>query len=365
MRTTRKGIGLAIAGAAMLALSLVQAGSANATTPGRDGRIAFWDYMSGQIYAVNPDGTALVQLTHVAPGQTAADPSWSPDGRRVAFDSDVSGHVRLWIMAASGEHAHRVARDRRNAADFLPTYTPDGRRLVFSRCVGEACAIYSIRVDGTQRRAITNLHASVDDIHPSVSPDGRWIAFARSDFRGIISQVWVMRADGTDAHAVTPPSLEAFAPTWSPDGRLIAFSSNCCRLNSRVYVMRPNGTGIRALTATPFPNNDIQPAYAPQGDQIAFGSDRRYPDLCCVDLFRMRSNGTRQRLIHTGIKGVLNPSWGTAPLLSGTSSGASSASRATAATALRRGGVWCQALPEALRVEERCPSLLRASREAD
>ena len=48
---------------------------AQATLPGPSGRIAFWDFMTRQIYAVNPDGTGLVQLTNVAEGQTAADPA--------------------------------------------------------------------------------------------------------------------------------------------------------------------------------------------------------------------------------------------------------------------------------------------------
>ncbi len=126
MNATRRLMRLLLAIAMTAGLILAQAGAAQATFSGRDGRIAFWDFMTGQIYAVNPDGTGLVQLTHVAQGQTAADPAWSPDGRHVACDSDMSGAPRLWIMAANGRHAHMVAGDRASAADFLPSYTPDG-----------------------------------------------------------------------------------------------------------------------------------------------------------------------------------------------------------------------------------------------
>jgi Tol biopolymer transport system component len=173
MTATRQLLRLPLALAMAAGLILAQAGAAHATFAGRDGRIAFWDFMTGQIYAINPDGTGLAQLTHVAQGQTAADPAWSPDGRHIAFDSDRSGRVRLWIMDANGRHAHMVAGDRSNAADRIPSYPPDGKRLVFSRCVGEPCAIYSIRVDGTHRRALTRLRPAVFDIRASVSPDGR------------------------------------------------------------------------------------------------------------------------------------------------------------------------------------------------
>ncbi|HEX9354583.1 MAG TPA: hypothetical protein VF933_12315 [Streptosporangiaceae bacterium] len=354
MNATRRLMRLLLAIAMTAGLILAQAGAAQATFSGRDGRIAFWDFMTGQIYAVNPDGTGLVQLTHVAQGQTAADPAWSPDGRHVAFDSDMSGAPRLWIMAANGRHAHMVAGDRANAADFLPSYTPDGRRLVFSRCVGEPCAIYSIRTDGTHQRALTRLHTAVFDIRPSVSPDGRQVAFTRFNAHGISGQVYVMRADGSGARAVTPPALEGFSPDWSPTGKLITFTSNCCRPGSNVYVMHPDGTGIRRLTSTPFPNNSFQSAYAPQADRIVFASDRRYADLCCNDLFVMRSNGTQETLVHTGLTGVLNPSWGTAPLLAKAASGAATIRPASSAVLRRADGRWCRALPKALRTREKC-----------
>jgi TolB protein len=354
MTAVRRLLRLPLALAITAALILSQAGAAHATLAGRDGRIAFWDGITGQIYAVNPDGTALAQLTHVARGQTAANPAWSPDGRHIAFESDMSGATRLWIMTANGHHARMVTADRSNAEDGLPSYTPDGRRLVFSRCIGEACAIYSVRVDGTHRRALTRLHASVDDIRASVSPDGQQIAFARFEARGIIAQVYVARADGSGVHAVTPPGLEGFAPDWSPTGRLITFTSNCCRPGSNIYVMHPAGTGIRRLTSTPFPNNSFQSAYAPQADRIVFASDRRHPGLCCNDLFVMRSNGTRETLVHTGLTGVLGPSWGTAPVVK-TASRAPAIPRAPSSGVLGRAdGKWCRTLPEALKISQKC-----------
>jgi TolB protein len=355
MTATRRLLRLPLAIAMAAGLILAQAGAAHATFAGRDGRIAFWDFMTGQIYAINPDGTGLAQLTHVAQGQTAADPAWSPDGRHIAFDSDRSGAVRLWIMDANGRHAHMVAGDRSNVADRIPSYTPDGKRLVFSRCVGEPCAIYSIRVDGTHRRALTQLHTAVFDIRASVSPDGRQIAFTRFNAHGISGQVYVMRADGSGAHAVTPPALEGSAPDWSPTGKLITFTSNCCRPGSNVYVMHPAGTGIRRLTSTPFPNNSFQSAYAPAADRIVFASDRRYADFCCNDLFVMQSNGTRETLVHTGLTGVLSPSWGTAPPHAKTAPAAAAVPGPASSVAPRRtDGTWCQTLPKALRTQEKC-----------
>jgi Tol biopolymer transport system component len=354
MTATRRLLRLPFALALTAGLILAQAGAAHAASAGRDGRIAFWDFMTGQIYAVNPDGTGLTQLTHVAKHQMAADPAWSPDGRHIAFDSDMSGAVRLWIMDANGSHAHMVAGDQPNAADVVPSFTPDGRHLVFSRCImGDHCAIYSIRVDGTHQRALTRLRAHAD-IGASVSPDGRQIAFVRFGAHGITSQVYVMRADGSGAHAVTPPALEGSAPRWSPTGTLITFTSNCCRPGSNIYVMHPDGTAIRRLTHTPFPHNSFLSAYAPEGDRIVFATDRRYPDFCCNDLFVMRSNGTRETLVHTGLTGVLSPTWGTAPLAPAAAGAPAIRRPASSAGFGRVDGTWCRALPMVLRTQEEC-----------
>lgn len=355
MTAIRRLLRLPLALAITAALTLAQAGAAHAGSAGRDGRIAFWDGNTGQIYTVNPDGTALAQLTHVTKGQRAENPAWSPDGRHIAFDSNISGAFRLWVMDANGGHLRRVAGDRPNFTDMLPSYTPDGRRLVFSRCImGDHCAIYSIRVDGTHLRALTRLRAHAD-IQPSVSPDGRQIAFTRLGAHGIISQVYVMRADGSGARAVTPPALEGIDPNWSPTGKLITFTSNCCRAGSNIYVMHPDGTGIRRLTHTPFPHNSFLSAYAPQGDRVVFASDRRHPDFCCNDLFVMRSNGTRETLVRTGLTGVLSPTWGTAPPLAEPASRSLAISSAPPSGVLHRAdGRWCRALPEVLRIMEKC-----------
>jgi Tol biopolymer transport system component len=355
---------LVLAVATMAATILLAGGTAQATFPGQDGRIAFWDFMTGQIYTMNPDGTALVQATHVSRGHQAADPAWSPDATKIAFDTDVSGDVRLWVMHANGSHPHQLTGDRPGYNDFVPTYTPNGRRVIFARCRPDppgGCAISSVRTDGTHRRAITPFQADVTDFDPQVSPDGTRIVFERFGAHGIIAQLYVMRADGSGAIAVTSPALEGFAPNWSPNGKAVTFSSNCCRFKSNVYVMHPDGTGISRLTNTAFPNNDFQSAYAPGGDRIAFASDRRYPDLCCADLFVMRSDGTRETFVHTGITGALNPSWGTAPLLPGTTSGALAIPILAASDGLPlANGRWCQALPEPMRTQEGCGPVPRS-----
>jgi TolB protein len=309
--------------ASLAAASLaITAAPAAAAAPQAPGRIAFSDFVTNQIYAVNPDGTALAQLTHEPNGIAARWPSWSPNGSRILFArvklSNFTG--RIWIMNADGTGQRRLVSEVPGRSDLQPSYSPDGRRIVFTRCLPnfEHCAIWVMRSDGTHRHLVVPFIPAPNETSnadPKVSPDGRRISFTRFGFHGVIAQVWVARIDGTHARPLTAPRLEASGPTWSPDGRHIAFASNCCRPQSSIYVMRADGTGVTRLATTKWPTNNFGPAYAPGGRQIAFSSDRRHPDLCCEELFTMRANGSRQQLVDTGLQGVIDVAWGTAPLV--------------------------------------------------
>lgn len=285
------------------------------------GRIAFDDFVTGQIYAVNPDGTGLAQLTHEPGGLAAVWPGWSPDGAHIVFTrfntSNAGG--RIWIMKADGTGQRQLASDAPGYRDYQPRYAPDGRHIVFARCSPHdgLCAIWIMRTDGTHRRLLVPFIEApneTNNFYPQVSPDGRHITFTRFGFHGIIAQVWMARINGTHAHPLTAPRLEAAQSAWAPDARHIAFASNAARPQSSIYVMRANGTRPSRLATTRWPTNNFEPAYSPDGRQIAFSSDRRHPNLCCEELFVMHADGSRQHLVRTGLQGVENAAWGSPPL---------------------------------------------------
>lgn len=311
---------LAVAAALAAAGLTITAAPAAAAGPPATGRIAFWDFVTNQIYAVNPDGTGLAQLTHEPQGISAQGPAWSPGASRLLFArvNLSKGIGRIWIMNADGTGQRRLASDAPGRSDVEPGYSPDGRHIVFLRCLPgfEHCAIWIMRSDGTHRRLVIpflTTPTETSNFDPKVSPDGRRITFTRFGFRGITAQVWVARINGTHAHPLTAPRLEAGQPAWSPDGSHIAFADNAARPQSSIDVMRANGTAVTRLATTPWPTNNFGPAYSPDGSQIAFSSDRRHPDLCCEELFVMRADGSHQHLVDTGLQGVLGAAWGTAP----------------------------------------------------
>ena len=227
-------------------------------------------------------------------------------------------------MRADGSHKHRIAGDAADVMDLDPHYTPNARHIVFSRFKPqkEVSAIWRMRADGTHKRSLTPYHegtccdSNVFDIHPSVSPDGKRIAFVRFNARGAAAQVYLMHADGSHPHPVTPARLEGAAPDWAPNGHWITFTSNARRTGSSIFKMRPDGEGIQRITPDRYPHNDALSTYSPRGNRIAFVSDRNYADACCLDLFAIDPDGGGEQVIDTGLSGagIVDPAWGTAPL---------------------------------------------------
>ena len=315
MRRTRRWLPAA---AICLAGTLALASVAQATFPGRNGRIAFVDYVTGQLFTIHPDGHGLRKLTDFGPKYRATTPDWAPGGGQLIFA--LQGDNRIWTVRADGTDLHPLANDTPGFRDMAPTYTPSGRQIVFARCQpGDGvCAIWKMHSDGSHKRALTPYRTGQDetvDFDPAVSPNGKRIAFARFFGGGFSARVFVMGINGSHPHAITPARLEAFSPDWAPNGRRIAVGSAAPRLGSSIYTIKPNGKGVRRVGRSHFPNNDFQSVYSPDGKRFAFNSDRRYKDLCCVDLFTMGLKGGRQRLVNRSFRnhGILSPVWESLP----------------------------------------------------
>ena len=302
--------------------ALAFAAPAEATYPGDNGRIAYENFQTGQIESINPDGTDRQKLTPVRRRSFAAGPSWSADGQHILFEKhtpDRSGDVtKIWMMDPDGDHPEKIA-GHGNFRYYNPQFNPAGTRIVFSRCQpGDGvCAIWDMAADGSDQRALTPyVHDSTNeavDFHPTYSPDGNTIVFDRFFSDGESARLFSMDADGDDEQPLTSPALEAFGADYSPDGETIAFATKAPRTGSNVWTMEADGDNPAPLTADSYPANNIFPSYSPEGDQVVFSSDRRFSDLCCLDLFLVPSTGGAGTRIH-GIRppGAVNAAWGSA-----------------------------------------------------
>jgi TolB protein len=313
---------VAVAVATLASLGMVALGRpALATFPGRNGRIAFSTggdgtdpSLTGQIFTVRPDGTGLRQVTHVAKGQHAVSPSFSPDGKKILFQSDVTGSQQIWVMNADGSGKTQLTKSSTDV-NIHATWSPDGTRIVFGHCSPQPfglldCRIAVMAATGGAITTLTTGHWMDND--PQFSPDGTKIAFD-SNRGGLQSAVWVIDANGAGLTRLTAPKLEAFWPDWSPDGTHIVFTIRCCVAGSNVWVMSATGARPHALTHVDFPHNAGFASYSPDGKKIVLQSDLLLPpDTCCGFVYVMNADGSNPHTIETTKSTVLFSDWGPA-----------------------------------------------------
>jgi Tol biopolymer transport system component len=228
------------------ALAAVTALAAAGATSAPTGRIAFsmGSFTHADIYAVNADGSGLVRLTD----DPAADfdPSWSPDGRRIAYRHEDERSGQIYVINADGSGQTNLTR--RRGLDYSPAWSPDGRRIAFGSVRAGKATIWVMRPDGSGRRRLSRVYGE----YPAWSPDGRKIAFDHVDFASGSTDwdIWVMNADGSHARPLIASGASEQGPAWSPDGRTIAYQSDRGAPGhyARIWLARSDGSHRRLLT---------------------------------------------------------------------------------------------------------------------
>ncbi|HEY2155145.1 MAG TPA: biopolymer transporter Tol [Isosphaeraceae bacterium] len=214
------------------------------------------------------------RLTH--DGQVKRRPSWSPDGKRLAFARHESGDTHIWqyvMDAGKPGSARRITR--RETPDYDAAFTPDGKQFVLvtvaqSGTQGNLDVVVVAAEGGEPKTIVGDVGGKLAHAEwPSPSPDGKRLAYT-STHEGN-QEVYVAKIDGTDPVRLTQsPGVDAH-PCWTPDGRSIVFATDRWG-GLELAVVRADGTGLRRLTRSP--GLDDYPAVSPDGKRLAFATNR-------------------------------------------------------------------------------------------
>jgi TolB protein len=300
------------------------AGGEIAFTVNRDG--------FGEIWVMNADGGNRRQLTES--GAAAVDasgsgsPAWSPDGELIAYSSSGEAvaedqrDLDIYVMRADGSEMRRLTSDR--VPDGAPAWSPDGARIAFAHTRGQGAegldgVIVVMDADGQSRVDVTRHPdtASAVDSQPAWSPDGSLIAFTRFTLTPAAAgrvDIYVVEPTGAGERLLVE---DASDPAWSPDGSRIVFTSSrdrfgetCfheCGTSPEIYLARADGTGVVRLTNSQA--SDHSPAWSPDGDRIAFTSDRSNRNGHENEVWVMDADGSDVQRVTTNDVWDLEPAW--------------------------------------------------------
>ena len=236
----------------------------------RMGTLSFSSFnRSPDLYLIDGTGKNLRKLRtdHINKGS----PTWSPDGRFFAYQSNDDGDPDIYIMDVRSKTSRQLTNhpDR----DLSPEWSPNGRWIAFESDRTGDLHIYRIDVDGSNLMRLTKRG---DNQNPAWSPDSQWIAYnfyqqgnREAGIRGR-QFLSVMTADGKRTRQLTE-DLNMSGCTWSPDGKQIAFAAgNIGEDGMNISVIGVNGRNRRDLTEVG-PNAWARsPAWSPDGKWIAY-----------------------------------------------------------------------------------------------
>ena len=260
----------------------------NFNLPDRDNNV--------DIYVMDAGGGELTRLTD----DRASDafPHWSPDGQRIAFYSDRDDNGEIYVMNADGSGLTRLTDN--DAVDIPYGWSPDGQSVVFTSARKGTLDLFLLDVDDGGVRRLTKTLGQ--DVAAVWSPDGSRIAF--ESIIGGNSDIFVVNVDGSREEVNwTVKQLRDAYPAWAPDGVRLAFVSDRTA-DVEIYVLDTNFSFLKTVTDSP--REDAWPAWSPDGTRIAFVSNRDFDR----EVYVANADGTGvTRMTNDLENSDLSPAW--------------------------------------------------------
>jgi Tol biopolymer transport system component len=255
---------------------------------------------AGEMWAMGARGSEPLRLTEK--GESYPTPSLSPDGKKIAFASSRTeggcgggsscasanpevSYAQIYVMNADGSDQELLLEEEGGSSP--PTWSPDGKEIAFALADDAGCTIYAMKPDGSEdpTSLATVERCSLDSL--SWSPDGEKMAFEGSVAYNRFD-IWVVDVSGEGKSTPrqlthTPDLWWNVDPTWSPDSTEIAFTHMQTEgYRQNIHKIDADGSGEVVLTRGPaFHANPTSmpldtsyspinsPVFSPDGTKIA------------------------------------------------------------------------------------------------
>lgn len=269
-------------------------------------RLAFWVYERRgvrRLYVATGDGTRRRQV-HRGNYYYCLNPVWSPNGRKIAFTTDCDfDFMEVHVLNADGT-GHKNLTPRRYAAD--PAWSPDGRWILYSNmrnyfAAKRSLVLYLVDPSGRKRRPIRGTYPAPFPSRLGIGPGTEWSRDGRRIFF-LADGLGVINRDGSGFRKLTPAGMTVGDFELSPDGREIAVVGATGGARE-IYVVNTDGTDFRRLTENRA--HDMSPTWSPDSQRIAFASLRDGN----WEIYVMNADGSEQRNVTKSPAQDESPVW--------------------------------------------------------
>ena len=248
------------------------------------GKILFSSDLSGvphngnyEIYMMDNDGGDLKRLTQIDGQDTY--PSMSPDGLHIVFESWQNGYPEIYKMDSNGKDIKRLTNYKKNEmGEFVgnsnPSWSPFiksikqeeyNQKIIFQSDRDGNHEVYMMNSDGSNQINMTKNNSF--DGSPVFSPDGKKIAFVSN--RSGKHDIWVMNSDGSELYNLTNSPSDNFYPSWSPDGKKITYDSYAeGATGGDIYINDLSRGQPKNITNTL--QDEGYPSWSPNGEMITY-----------------------------------------------------------------------------------------------
>jgi TolB protein len=233
------------------------------------------------------------------------DPSETPPAGEIIYQTNQDGNFELYSIDIRSGATFRLTNNSAN--DMSPTFIAAKNQIGFISDRQNGLHLYVMDTLGENIKSIISEKGTAVE-YPDWSPDGEFITASLVEecldpAKKCVYDIYVMNADGTNFKNLTNTPESEWVPAWSPDGEQLAFSSDRDG-DSEIYVMNRDGSHLVQLTKNS--GYDGRPRWSIDGTRFAFETDRDGGDW---DIYTMNTDGTDPSPITNNVSNDISESW--------------------------------------------------------
>ena len=262
----------------------------------------------GRTSAVQPiepaPAPSIPTVVTPSPGPTTLQPSpVTPARGKIVFVRGVDDGAEIYVIGENGSGLRKLITN--SLAERSPVWSPDHSRIGFLRAAGGSSSsweIWVMKADGSDARRIRGSIASVEPPTVAWSSRGDRFAFTTSRTKQeggiavVCTDLWMVGVDGQNASRIMRDQGVILGIDWSPDDKRIVYGAEgggmACPGPSGIFIVNANGSGGVDLGAP----QSHSPSWSPDGETVVFSSWRRTCHAC-GEIWRMAADGSRQRVV--------------------------------------------------------------------